>query len=65
MAHISCHRDHFLLFPSTKIELLQLLKALLVASKVKTCNSNMFGSASQNQFSSLKAILDEATIPSF
>jgi len=33
--------------------------------KVKTSNSNMFGSVSKNKFSSPKAIMVEATIPSF
>jgi len=47
------------------VQLLQPLKAILVALKVKTSNSNMFGSTSQNQFSSPKAILVEATIPNF
>ena len=47
------------------VQLLNPSKAILVASKVKTSNFNMFGSASQNQFSSPKAILVEATIPSF
>jgi len=46
-------------------QLLHPSKAILVASKVKTSNSNMFDSAFQNQLSSPKEILIEATIPSF
>jgi len=40
-------------------------EVILVALKVKASNSNMFGSASQNQFSSPRAILLKATIPNF
>jgi len=47
------------------VQLLNPSKVIIVASKVKTNNFNMFGSTSQNQFSSPKAILGEATIPSF
>ena len=47
------------------VQLLYPLKAILVTSKVKIYYTNMFGSVSQNQFSSPKAILDEATIPNF
>jgi len=50
---------------SCLVQLLNPSKAILVASKVKTNNFNMYGSASQNQFSSSKAILVEATIPNF
>jgi len=40
-------------------------KKVLVNSKVKTNNSNIFGSTSQNQFSSQKTVLVKATIPNF
>jgi len=46
-------------------QLLHPSKAILIASKVKTSNSNLFGSAFQNQLSSPKAILVKATIYSF
>jgi len=50
---------------SCLVQFLNPSKAILVASKVKTSNFNMFGSASQNQFLSPKAILVEAIIPIF
>jgi len=50
---------------SCLVQLLNPCKTIMVVSKVKTNNFNMFGSASQNQFSSPKAIMVEAIIPSF
>jgi len=47
------------------VQLLNHSKAILVTSKVKTSNFNMFGSASQNQFSSPKAILVELQFLTF
>jgi len=47
------------------VQLLNPSKVILITLKVKADNFNMFGSASQNQFSSPKAILVEATIPNF
>ena len=47
------------------VQLLLCLEAFLLSRIWWKAVSHMFGSASQKQFSSLQAILVEATIPSF
>jgi len=44
-------------------QLLHFSIVILIVLKVKTSNFKLFGSAFQNQFSSEKTILVEATIP--